>query len=100
MRKSVRMSLSFACGVLLALMPLAIENLQHKFGYNAHVGLVGDALWMPGQLVARLFLPEGIHTGSGSAAFVPVSLMVNCAVFTAVTYLLIRLATSKKETSL
>jgi hypothetical protein len=96
MKTQGRVILSLICGVVLSLTPLLIERLEQRFGYNPQVGMVGDALWMPGQFLARLIFPEGVHTGSGSPAFIPLSLVANAVVFTVLAFLLIQLAAKRK----
>jgi len=97
MKNSVRLSLALSAGVAFALAPLVIEKLEQQFGNNAQVGMFGDLLWMPGQLLARMIYPEGVHTEFGSSAFIPLSLGANVIFFTGLAYLLIRLVTRTKD---
>lgn len=91
MKNGMKISLSLAFGVAIALAPIVLEKFQHRFGYNSTISSVGDVLWMPGQFVARLFFHEGVHTGSGSNAFIPLGLIANCIIFAGAAYLLSQL---------
>jgi hypothetical protein len=52
---------------------------------------LSDALVLPGALVARLFYPEGIHTGRGSPAWAYVGAASNAVFYLIVWFLAIRI---------
>src|SRR5947209_14720242 len=73
---------ALGCGAVCASIPLFFEALTYRgMPSTESLGFAMDMLWLPGSLCARVFYPAGVHTGFGSAAYVPVSVAFNVLLY-------------------
>ena len=69
-----------------------ISLVGNKLPPSKTIVIVRDLLSLPGGLVAGLFYPQGIDTGSGSIGFAYIAVAVNWLFYAVCWYTIIRLA--------
>lgn len=84
--KTTRLLLvSLALGIGTAYAVSALRHLPYSRGRD----LVTDALSLPGGILASIFYPEGVHTGSGAATWPIVAFGGNLLCYTLLWFLIL-----------
>ena len=80
--------ISGAVGLFLAVLPLVHTKLPDVLGLYQ---LAGDFLWIPGGLLASIVFPEGAHTGTGAAGYLPLLVLFNWIFYSGLTWVVLAL---------
>ena len=69
-----RLAVALAIGLVITALPFVFRGVGRwpRAGYY---------IWWPGLMVAATFYPEGIHTGSGSPAYIFVAIFMNVLIY-------------------
>jgi len=79
----IGVGLGFATYLLLGLARTLLP-------YSRSMGVVTDALALPGGLVASVFYPEGIHTGRGAPGWAWLVMLSNLVIYVLIWYICLK----------
>jgi hypothetical protein len=83
--------------MLLGIGTLLLISLSNELPFSHARDAITDALSLPGGLIAAIFYPEGVHTGSGTAAWAWVAIAANAAFYTLVWFVLIKIFLGRRS---
>ena len=86
---------AFSAGLGL-LTWLALGLLKSDLPFSGAKGRFFDAVSLPGAVIASVFYPEGIHTGSGASGWVYTVVVANFLVYAALWYVALTVGKSGK----
>jgi hypothetical protein len=75
--RAARTLIRLAFSGALALATLSLLSVFKRLPYSRLRDSVSDALSLPGGLIAWLFYPAGVHTGSGAPQWATLALVGN-----------------------
>ncbi len=77
--------------IILGMITLEIVSALKHLPYNETLVGITDALSLPGGLIARVFYPEGVHTGHGAPYWGLVAACSNVLFYVALWFLILSL---------
>jgi hypothetical protein len=79
-----RLPLALLIGLVIGVLPYIADSMHSRL----YPGVL-EYVWIPGLFITSFVYPEGVHTGSGTATFLPVAVAANVLFYCIVAWLAI-----------